>query len=157
MTSTSGQDQQQASGPDPAAGMTGCAGLAIVLDKSHAVKPDYRVDAPDRVLRAWAMLNSADAELRDADLPAAAVQRLGRQLEAITAELCRSLSPALARECRLLACPAGSAPADLRELRLGYAGILGWTGGLVGGMLGQLKAARERAAPGERTVPQARE
>jgi len=47
-----------------------------------------RVDAPDRVLRIWAML--ASAELHQASLRPEAVPRLQRQLDALIAELDRS-------------------------------------------------------------------
>jgi len=87
------------------------------------------VDAPDRVLRIWAMLASASVELHQASLRPETVARLQRQLDALTAELDRSLSPALAAELT----------AD--ELRVKYATVLSWTIGLVIGILSQLEEA----------------
>ena len=51
------------------------------------------------------------------------------------------LSPALADELRRLVRPDGPAPPTSAELRLEYGSLLGWTGGLVVGMVGQLEAA----------------
>jgi len=101
----------------------------------------WRVEMPDRVLRAWAMLSVAYDELHQAPLTPAAAARLGRQLQAVTAELERSVSPALARELRRVTCAGGTAPCTPRELRVAYASLLGWAGGLVTGMLDQLEVA----------------
>jgi len=78
-------------------------------------------------------------------LPAGAEARLGRQLETVTAELERSVSPMLASELRRLVGHDTVSP-TLAELRVGYAGVLGWTGGLVIAMLDQLATAPARPA-----------
>jgi len=127
--------------------------LAVTIDWPADVGRLSRVDAPDRVLRIWALLNSAHDELGHASLAPAAVTRLQRQFGALTAELERSVSPALAGELRHL---VGGEKADggtADELRMMYATLLGWTGGLVIDMLGQLDAASAKVG-GARPGPQ---
>ena len=76
--------------------------LAVIMGRPADASRVCRVDAPDRVLRIWAMLASADGELHQASLRPGEVARLQRQLDALTAELERSLSPALAAELHRL-------------------------------------------------------
>ena len=73
--------------------------------------------------------------------------RLGRQLQALAAELERSLSPALTAELQHLLRLSGSEAPTPGELRVEYASVLGWTSGLIVAMLSQLDAASTRAAP----------
>ena len=54
--------------------------LAIVLSGPAEEFRVYRVDAPDRVPRAWRLLTAADGELHQVKLPSAAVGRLHRIL-----------------------------------------------------------------------------
>jgi hypothetical protein len=121
----------------PGRGGSGCAG---------------RVEAPDRVLRMWSLLNDAEEELHQVTLPAGAQARLERQLETVTAELERSVSPLLGSELRRLVGHESTDQLTLAELRVDYAGVLGWTGGLVIAMLDQLATAPARAAD-ESTAP----
>ena len=100
--------------------------LVVVLARDGGESRVCRVDAPDRVLRIWALLNNASEELRQVDLPAGAAERLERRLGAITAELERSVSPALGRELHELFPPREASGATARELRIEYAGLLGW-------------------------------
>jgi Protein of unknown function (DUF2587) len=130
--------------------------LAVMMDKATDAGHVCRVDAPDRVLRIWALLNSADDELRRAGLPPGATARLRRQLDALTVELARSVSPALASELHHLVSWEEAAELTADELRMAYASLLGWTGGLVIGMLSQLELASTKAAqsrPGPQLVP----
>ncbi len=120
--------------------------LVVVLARDGGESRVCRVDAPHRVLRIWALLNNASEELRQVDLPAGAAERLERQLGAFTAELERSVSPALGRELHELFPPRAASAATARELRIEYAGLLGWAGGLVMGILSQVQAAAARAA-----------
>ena len=120
--------------------------LVVVLARDGGESRVCRVDAPDRVLRIWALLNNASGELRQVDLPAGAAERLERQLGAFTAELERSVSPALGRELHELFPPREAGAATARELRIEYAGLLGWAGSLVIGILSQVQAAAARAA-----------
>ncbi len=131
-------------GEQPAVGVTRPPRLAVVIGGSADASRVCRVDSPDRLLRIWALLNSADDELHQVTLSPGAMVRLQRQFDAFVAELERSLSPALAGELRHLIGRTEAAPtAD--ELRLEYVSLLGWTGGLVVAMLSQLEAARAKA------------
>jgi hypothetical protein len=76
--------------------------LAVIMGREADASRVCRVDAPDRVLRIWAMLTSASDELHQANLRPGTVGRLQRQLDALIAELERSLSPALAGELHRL-------------------------------------------------------
>ena len=67
--------------------------------------------------------------------------RLQRQLDALTAELERSLSPALAGELHHLVGRKVGAELTADELRVEYASLLAWTIGLVVGILTQLEVA----------------
>ena len=104
------------------------------------------MDAPGRVLRVWALLNRADDELRQGRLPSAAAPRLQRQLDVLTGELERSVSPALADELRHLICQSHAAAPTADELRVEYASLLGWTGALVIEMLSQIEVAGVKVA-----------
>jgi Protein of unknown function (DUF2587) len=129
--------RQQGVGPD----VTGL-GVAIVLDGPSAPCRACRVEEPARVLRMWALLSTASEELRAVALSPGAAPRLWSQLEVITTELERSVSPPLATELRHLVGGGGTTAPTLAELRVAYAGVLGWTTGLVIAMLSQLEAAR---------------
>lgn len=121
--------------------------FAVVLPGRGGPDRAGRVEAPGRVLRMWSLLNNAEEEFRQVKLPAGAQARLGQQLETVTAELEKSVSPVLASELRrLIGHDDGSAPLRLDDLRVTYAGVLGWTGGLVIAMLDQLSTAPVRPA-----------
>lgn len=87
----------------------------------------------------WGALSAASDELHKVKLQPGALPRLQRQLQAATAELRRPVSPALAGELDRLTHQGGIAPATTGELRIEYATLLGWTGGLVITMLDQLQ------------------
>ena len=118
--------------------------MVIVLDATRADKA-YRVEAPDRVLRMYGMLAAARDELDLATVPPDVRARLQRLLEVVSAELERSVSPALADELHNLVRRGEAQPGEA-ELRIEYAGILGWASGLVVAMLEQLAAAPENQA-----------
>jgi hypothetical protein len=122
--------------------------LAVVLGGPPGAPDACRVEAADRVLRVWALLNAADRELHQVRLPAEAVGRLQRQLEAITAELDGAVSGELASELDRLVRRRASAPATVAELRIEYASVLGWVGGLVVSMLSELELASASLGPG---------
>jgi len=87
------------------------------------------------------MLASASVELHQASLRPEAVPRLQRQLDALIAELDRSLSPALAGELHHLVGPKPGPGLTADELRVEYAAVLSWTIGLVIGILTELEVA----------------
>ncbi len=125
------------------------ARVVVLLGGPAEARAAYRVEAPDRVLRMWSLLNAADDELHQVTLPPESLPRLQQLLEAVREELERSVSPALAEELHhLTGWPAG--PRGRDELRVEWVSLLGWAGGLVLTMLGQLEAAR-LCQPTERT------
>ena len=125
--------------------------LAVTMGRPADASRICRVDAPDRVLRIWAMLASADGELHKASLRPEEVARLQRQLDALTAELERSLSPALAAELHHLVGREAGAELTADELRVEYAALLAWTIGLVIGILSQIDAVSTKIGrPGSR-------
>jgi hypothetical protein len=151
-----GGDVRQAGQPAEA-GQTAEAGprLAVIIGRQPGQIGEWRVDDPGRVLRAWSMLKESDQELHEVSLPPGAESRLGRQLQALAGELERALSPALTAELRRLLGLSGSGEPTPGELRVEYAGMLGWTSGLVVAMLGQVQGAstRRTAAPGPEAHP----
>jgi hypothetical protein len=92
--------------PQPAGHDEVAPRLAIVLNGHSGSRPACRVEAPDRVLRMWTLLNTADDELHQAKLPPGAATRLERQLRAVTTELERSVS-----RCSPMSCTTSSARA----------------------------------------------
>ncbi len=118
--------------------------LAVIIGGQPGDLSECRIDDPDRVMRAWFLLVAAEQELHQVSLSPGAESRLGQQLHAVTAELERSLSPALTAELRRLRRVNGSPVPTLAELRTECASLAGWTGGLVTAMLGQLEEASAR-------------
>ena len=128
--------------------------LAVIMDRPAVAGRVCRVDAPDRVLRIWALLTSANVELHQANLRPEAVLRLQRQLDALIAELERSLSPALVGELHHLVGPKPGPGLTADELRVEYATVLSWTIGLVIGILTELEVASAKTArPASRPQP----
>jgi len=127
--------------------------LAVIMDRPAVAGRVCRVDAPDRVLRIWAMLASANGELHQASLRPGEVAWLQRRVGALTAELERSLSPALASELHHLVGRKAGTELTADELRVEYAALLSWTIGLVIGILTELEQASAKAARAAGPVP----
>jgi Bacterial proteasome activator len=130
--------------PDAEAVSAPC--LAVVMDRSADASRICRVDAPDRVLRIWAMLRNADEELHQACLRPETMARLQRQLDGLIAELEKSLSPALAGELHRIIDWDKGTELTAGELRVEYATLLAWTIGLVIEILTRLEAAGAKIA-----------
>jgi proteasome activator-like protein len=143
-TKPAGQAGQPEMGPDAEAISAPC--LAVVMDRPTDASQVCRVDAPDRVLRIWALLSSAAGELNQANLRPEMTARLQRQLDALTAELERSLSPALASELHRIIDWDKDTELTAGELRAEYATLLAWTIGLVIEILTRLEAASANIA-----------
>lgn len=123
--------------------------LAVVIGQAGDAGHLGRVDAPDRLLRIWALLGNAADGLRQASLRPELIARLRRQLGAIVAELETSLSPALADELhRLTGREKGADELSADELRIDYATLLAWTASLLVEVLSQVDAAGARTPPG---------
>jgi Protein of unknown function (DUF2587) len=131
------------------------ARLAVIIGGEPGQISECRIDDPGQVMRAWSMLNASNQELHQVSLPAEAESRLGRQLQALAAELERSLSPALTAELERLLRPGRPEEMTPAELRVEYAAVLGWTGGLIVAILTQLdKASAPRmSVPGLEAAP----
>jgi hypothetical protein len=99
----------------------------------------------------WFLLNALGEERQLGSLPPQRQARVQRLLRTIRDELERSVSPALAGELHHLL-GWGEAGPEAGQLRIALASLLGWTGGLVVGMLSELEAAqaRQRAPHPER-------
>jgi Bacterial proteasome activator len=120
--------------------------LAVVIGRTDDASRLCRVDAPDRVLRIWALLGNAADELRQASPPPELIARLRRQLGIITAELETSLSPALASELHRLVGPEEGTELSADELRVDYAALLAWTASLLVEVLNEIDTAAARTA-----------
>jgi len=114
--------------------------VAVALGPVAGIGSRYRVLAPARVLRMWALLNQASQEISGHDPPPEAVGRLHGLFVAVTRELRRSFSPALTGELDQLIGRFGD-DADAAQVRIEYASLLGWLGGLVISMLSELDTA----------------
>lgn len=113
--------------------------MKIVLDGPVESPHACRVEDPGRLLRVWALVNAASRELHQAGIPQTAVAAFQRQLRADASELRRSLSPELAGELDRLMSHDDAVPLGADELRVEYATLLGWLGGVVIAMLDQLE------------------
>jgi hypothetical protein len=111
--------------------------IIIVVGRSAETGAIYRVEAPDRVLRMFAMLTAVRDELDLGTVPPEGQARIHGLLAIVRSELERSVSPALAGELRDLV-RLGDAVPGTAELRVEYASLLGWTSGLVVAMFDQL-------------------
>jgi len=96
--------------------------LAVIIGGEPGQISGCRIDDPDQVMRAWSMRNASNQELHQVGLSAGAESRLGRQLQALAAELERSLSPALTAELQRLLRPSRPEELTPAELRVEYAG-----------------------------------
>jgi len=116
--------------------------VVIVLDAPQAGDA-YRVEAPDRILRMYGLLEAARDELDLTTVPPQDRARVQRLLEAVSAEFERSVSPALADELQELVRHEEAVP-SAAELRIEYSSLLGWASGLVVAMFDQLAAAQDK-------------
>lgn len=101
-----------------------------------------RVESPERVLRIWEMLSGLGDELNLQTMPPETLARVRQLLQTVIEELRRSVSPPLAGELRDLIGDGGGAEVSASELRIQYSGLLGWLGGLVISMYGQLQDSK---------------
>ena len=109
--------------------------------KARPGTPSVPGGVPQRVLRLWEMLIGAGGELKLETLPPQALARIHQLVKAVTAELQDSVSPALAAELHHLIDGCEAQP-SASEVRIEYASLLGWLGGLVTGMYTQLQDSK---------------
>jgi hypothetical protein len=116
--------------------------IVVAVGPVTGAETAFRVESPDLLLRLWGLLNAAGEDLRPQDLPPQSLARVQELLTAVEADVERAVSPALAAELRHLlgARPPGT---DSASVRIEYASLLGWLGGLVIEMLGQLEAGAQ--------------
>jgi Protein of unknown function (DUF2587) len=117
--------------------------VVVELARPARAGEAYRIEAPDRVLRMWFVLNTVAEERQLVTLLPQSRARVRGLVRAVSGELERSVSPALAGELRHLE-GWGEAGPEAGQLRVALASLLGWTGGLVLSMLSELVAARDR-------------
>jgi hypothetical protein len=117
--------------------------VAVELGRPARDGKAYRIEAPDRVLRMWFVLNTVAEQRQLVTLPPQSRARVRRLLRAVSGELERSVSPALASELHHLE-GWGEAGSEVGQLRVELASLLGWTSGLVLSMLSELEAARDK-------------
>jgi hypothetical protein len=112
--------------------------VVVALGRPDRGAKAYRVESPDRLLRMLALLTEASDELRLVTLPPQSLARVQLLLNAVSAEVERSVSPALADEMHHLLGHGDPEP-DSAELWIEIVALLGWVSGLVIGMLSQLE------------------
>jgi hypothetical protein len=140
-------------GDQPDAEVVTSPRLAVIMGRPADASRVCRADAPDCVLRIWTMLSTADGELHQANLRPEATARLQRQLDAITAELERLLSPALASELHRLIDREYDTELTADELRVEYASLLSWPIGLVIEILAELEVASVKTVRAAAAAP----
>jgi hypothetical protein len=116
--------------------------IVVGVGPATGTETAYRVESPDLLLRLWGLLNAAGEDMRPQDLPPQTLAHVQELLTAVETDIERAVSPALAAELRRV---LGTRPpgADAASVRIEYAALLGWLGGLVIEMLGQLEAAAQ--------------
>ena len=117
--------------------------FVVIVGKPVDVGPADRIEEPDRLLRAWSLLEATYEQLDWAALPPEGVPRLQRQFLVIRRELERAVSPPLVAELRRIL-PARDAAPSADALRIDYAVLLSWSGSLMVEMLRALAAAHQR-------------
>jgi len=116
--------------------------VAVALGRPVQGPEAPRVESPERVMRMWEMLSGVGDELKLETLPPETLARVRQLLQTVTAELRRSVSPPLAGELRDLIGDGGGTEVSASEVRIQYASLLGWLGGLVISMYSQLEEAK---------------
>jgi len=131
------------SGRQPETGIAVPARFVVIIGKPASDGSADRVEAPDRLLRAWSLLQATYEQSDWAALPPEGVPGLQRQLQAIRRELEKAVSPSLAAELRRILPPQDAAP-SVGALRIEYAVLLSWSGSLTMEILRALAVASER-------------
>ena len=135
--------------------MAAPARFAVIIGKPAGDGSASRVEAPDRLLRVWSLLQATYEQSDWAALPAEGVPALQRQLQAIRRELERAVSPPLAAELRRILPPQDGEP-SVGALRIECAALLSWSGSLMVEILRALAVANERRPrPESRSPPSA--
>jgi hypothetical protein len=125
------------------------ARFVVIIGKPAGDGSACRVEAPDRLLRVWSLLQATYEQSDWAALPPESVPALQRQLQAIRRELEEAISPPLAAELRRILPPRDAAP-SVGALRIECAVLLSWSGSLMMEILRSLAVASERRPRPER-------
>lgn len=119
--------------------------VVVELARPDRGNGSYRIEEPDRVLRMWCLLKEVAEEPGIVALPPESEVRVQRLLTRVSEELERAVSPDLADELHRLLGWGETGP-DVTHVRVAYASLLGWAGGLAVGMLNQIESAAEAPA-----------
>jgi Bacterial proteasome activator len=133
---------ERPAGPDQAGLATR---VVVALGRPVSGPGAPRVESIERVMRMWEMLNGIGDELKPQTLSPQTMAHLHQLFKDVTAELERSVSPALGQELRHLIDGTG-AHTSASEVRIEYASLLGWLGGLVISMYSQLEDSKRELA-----------
>lgn len=114
--------------------------FVVIVGEPADAGSALRIEAPDRLLRIWLLLQATSEQLDSATLPPEGIPGLQRQLGAIRRELERAVSSPLAAELQRIL-PSDDAPPSADTLRIECAVLLSWAGSLVVQMLGHLTSA----------------
>jgi len=131
------------------------ARFVVIVGKPAGDGSACRIEAPDRLLRVWSLLQATYEQSDWAALPPESVPGLQRQLKAIRRELEQAVSPPLTAELRRILPPQDTAP-SVGALRIECAVLLSWSGSLMVELLRALAVANERhPRPERRSRPSA--
>ena len=132
--------------------IAGPARFAVIIGKPAAGGSACRVEAPDRLLRLWSLLQATYEQSDWAALPPESVPALQRQLQAIRREFERAVSPPLAAELQRILPPQDGEP-SVGALRIECAVLLSWSGSLMVELLRALAVLSARVqGPGSDSV-----
>jgi hypothetical protein len=123
--------------------------FVVIIGKAEVDGVADRVEAPDRLLRVWSLLQATYGQSDWGALPPESLLALQRQLQAVRRELEQAVSPPLAAELRRILPPQDAVP-SVGALRIECAVLLSWSGSLTEETLRSLAAASERYPAPER-------
>jgi len=120
------------------------ARFVVIIGEPACDGSACRIEAPDRLLRVWSLLQATYEHSDWAALPPGGVSGLQRQLREIRRELESAVSPPLAAELRRILPPQDDREPSVGALRIECAVLLSWSSSLMIEILRSLAVASER-------------